>query len=310
MERIDELTLWDAPPYVASAVPIVWELNHATGERLVAVVALRYESPSPRTISAHIAFEPNQLRAMIGHKRATSALGILEHVSLFVRTQLGDGIDLVDLQTPFDGFIVGKPTRVRGYSEKQVVDSAIRTLSTFGTRGSFNDAADEVRRNSAPTSQFLRSLRSAFAQHDSGRKGRFNHRVQWPGAPEMTIDYAHERHLVQVTSLPQSPSHLITLQKEAESKMLELDVAASLLRQDHANAQPYLLINVAPISQPMTVESKKIATELLDRLRFISSQKDMSVITANSPEEGASLLEDLPRHSSFAPHPWRIPMSA
>lgn len=310
MDRIDDPNLWDTPPFSARAVPIIWELNRASGERLVAIIAIRYDSPDPRAISTHIAFEPNQLRAMIGHKRATSALGILEHVSMFMRAQLDEGIDTENLQTPFDGFFIGKPARVRGYSEKQVVDAAIRTLSAFGTRGSFNDAAESSRRNSTATSHFLRSLRSAFVRNDTDLKARFNRRVRWPDAPEMTIDYAHEHHLVQVTSLPQSPAHLITLQKEAESKMLELDVAASLLRQDHANAQPYLLINVAPISQPMTVESKKIATELLDRLRFISSQKDMSVITANSPEEGASLLEDLPRHSAFAPHPWRIPMSA
>ncbi|MCM2541847.1 hypothetical protein M8545_00005, partial [Burkholderia glumae] len=114
--------------------------------------------------------------------------------------------------------------------------------------------------------------------------------------------------LVQVTSLPQTPSHLLTLQKEAESKILELDVAASLMRKDSASTAPYLLINVAPISRPMNVESRKIASELLERLRFIGLQKEMSIITADSPEEGASLLEDLPRRSSR--HTWRIPMSA
>ncbi|MCM2544877.1 hypothetical protein M8545_15710, partial [Burkholderia glumae] len=91
MDRIDDLNLWDAPPYSARVVPVVWELNRATGERLVAIVALRYEAPDPSVTSTHIAFEPNQLRAMIGHKRATSVLGILEHVSMFIRAQLNDG---------------------------------------------------------------------------------------------------------------------------------------------------------------------------------------------------------------------------
>ncbi|MCQ0029693.1 hypothetical protein [Burkholderia glumae] len=308
MDRIDDLNLWDAPPYSARVVPVVWELNRATGERLVAIVALRYEAPDPSVTSTHIAFEPNQLRAMIGHKRATSVLGILEHVSMFIRAQLNDGFNVDNLQTPFDGFIVGNPTRVRGYSKKQIIDTAIRTLSTFGTRSSFTDTTESPQRNSTATSHFLRSLRSAFVRHDNELKSRFNHRIQWPGAPEMTIDYAYERHLVQVTSLPQTPSHLLTLQKEAESKILELDVAASLMRKDSASTAPYLLINVAPISRPMNVESRKIASELLERLRFIGLQKEMSIITADSPEEGASLLEDLPRRSSR--HTWRIPMSA
>lgn len=301
MELIDDLSMWDAPSYSASVVPILWEPNHSTGERLVAIVAIRYDTPATGNTSTHVAFDPNQLRAMIGAKRAASALGILEHVSAFLGRQLRDGVSLDKLQAPFDGFRLGKPTRVKGYSERQVVDSSIRMLSAFGTRETYNDAAEGSQRNSVPTSQFIRSLRTAFARDDEQRRHRFNQRVRWPGSPEITIDYAHGPNLVQVTSLPQTQSHLIALQKEAESKMLELDVATSLLRQDEATASPYLLINTGPMRQPANADAQRVAAELLERLKFISAQKDMSVIEAQSPEEGAGLLEDLRMHPDNIP---------
>ncbi|KVD77599.1 hypothetical protein WS62_29870 [Burkholderia sp. ABCPW 14] len=243
-----------------------------------------------------MAFDPRQLRAMIGAKRATSALGILEHVSGFIHQQLLAGVDFDDLQSPFDGFRIGRPTRVRGYSERQVVDSSIRMLSAFGTRDTYNESVEAIQRNSVPTSQFIKSLRAVFARDDEQRRIRFNRRVQWPGTPEITVDYAHGQCLVQVTSLPQSPSHLIALQKEAESKILELDVATLLLRQDTAIVSPYLLINTESTLQPINAEARRLATELLDRLKFMSSQKEMRVLEARSPEDGAGLLEDLQVH--------------
>jgi hypothetical protein len=297
MERLEDVNFWDAPPYSARVAPVLWELNHSIGERVVAVVAIRYDAPSEGRASTHVAFDPHQLRAMIGAKRAASALGILEHVSGFIQKQLEAGVDLGDLHAPFDGFRIGVPARVRGYSERQVVDSSLRMLSAFGTRDTYSETTEATQRNSVPTSQFIRSLRTAFARDDEQRRHRFNQRVRWPGAPEITIDYGHGPNLVQVTSLPQSPSHLIALQKEAESKLLELDVATSLLRKDEAIASPYLLINTGAMHQPINSDARRIAAGLLERLKFMSSQKEMSVIEAQTPEEGAGLLDDLQVHA-------------
>lgn len=296
MERLEDINMWGTPPYSAHVAPVLWEPNQSTGERFVAIIAIRYDAPSAGNASTHVAFDPHQLRAMIGAKRAASALGILEHVSTFIQEQLVVGVDFKGLQSPFDGFRIGKAVRVRGYSERQVVDSSIRMLSAFGTRDTYNESADTAQRNSVPTSQFIKSLRAAFARDDEQRRTRFNRRVQWPGTPEITIDYAHGQNLVQVTSLPQSPLHLIALQKEAESKMLELDVATSLLRQDEAMVSPYLMINTESMLQPINAEAGRLATELLDRLKFMGSQKEMLVLEAQSPEDGAGLLEDLQVH--------------
>lgn len=293
MERFNDLSVWDTPPYAAHVVPVTWEPNHATGERFVAVVAIRYETPAGTPPSSHIVFRHQQLRAMIGHRRASSAYGILEHVSRFIFQQLVADVPLSELSTPFEGFTTGRPVRARGYSENQVVDTAIRTLSAFGTRDTYVDEQEGVQRNSVPTSQFLRTLRTTFAGDEKDLRARFNRRIQWPGTPEITIDYAHNKYMVQVTSLPQSVPHLITLQKEAESKMFELDVATTLMRRDAAVTFPALLVNTAALSESVTDDAEVVARSLLDRLRFMSEQKEMSIIETTSPADAARILGEL-----------------
>lgn len=290
------MNAWELPPIAAHAAPVLWSPNASTGERFVALIVIRYDAPTPGVSNAHVAFHLKQLKAMIGSKRATSAFGILEHVAAFMRDQMLEGAAFDDLIAPFDGFTVGKAMRIRGYSEKQVVDGAIRSLSTFGSRDSYEADGDVNRRNSIPTSQFLRYLRSSFAREDEERKARFNKRLKLHGAAEMTIDYAHGRHLVQVTSLPSSAAHLISLQKEAESKVLELDITASLLREQSAPTQPSLLVNTTSLALAVMPESKRIADELFDRLKFVSSRKGIQLLQACSPKEAAGILSELEIH--------------
>ena len=285
------MNLWDAPPFAAYAAPVLWTPNSATGERFVAVVLIRYDAPIAGDVATPVTFHAKQLKAMIGSKRATSALGILSHVADFMRQQILAGIALEEVAAPFDGFAVGNRMRVRGYSSKQITDTAIRTLSAFGSRDSYEDDEDVVQRNTIPTRQFLRSLRSVFSQEDDERKARFNKNVIFSGSAGMTIDYAHEKHFVQVTSLPQSTPHLIALQKEAESKILELDITSNLIRSERAPAHPSLLINTASLDHADTKEARQIANELLDRLKFVSDQKGITLLRASSPLEAAHMLE-------------------
>ncbi|RQN35027.1 hypothetical protein [Paraburkholderia tropica] len=287
------MNFWDVPPFAAKAAPVLWTPNASTGERFVALILLKYESPERGEVATPLSFHPKQMKAMMGTKRAESALGIIQHVADFMRQQLLSGVALGEVIAPFDGFQVGNQSSVRGYSAKQVIDTAIRTLSAFGTRTSFDDGEDAAQRNSIPTRQFLRSLRSAFARDDDERRARFNRSITVSGSAEMTIDYAHDKQLVQVTSLPQSAPHLITLQKEAESKILELDITASLLRSESAPARSSLLINTASLTHAETKEARQIANELLDRLRFMSEQKGIDLHPVGNPIEAAHILESL-----------------
>ncbi|WP_233411926.1 hypothetical protein [Paraburkholderia kururiensis] len=230
---------------------------------------------------------------MIGAKRAASAYGIMRHVAEFMQQQMLRGRPLEEVIAPFDGFTVGRTTRIRGYSSKQLIDTAIRTLSAFGTRGSFDDDDDAGQRNSVPTRQFLRTLRSVFAQDDDERRARFNRSIAVSGSAEMTIDYAHDRYLVQVTSLPQTAPHLIALQKEAESKILELDITAGLLRSEQAPCRASLLVNSAPLAQAETREARQLANELLNRLRFVSDRKGIVLHPVQDPGEAAQILEEI-----------------
>ncbi|NIF78902.1 hypothetical protein F3J20_16160 [Paraburkholderia sp. Cy-641] len=290
---------WDTPPFSAHAAPVLWTPNASTGERFVAIVLVRYDAPVVGEVAAPVTFSPRQLKAMIGSRRASSALGILHHVSEFMRDQILSGSALDNVIAPFDGFAIGKLMRVRGYSSKQVVDTAIRTLSAFGSRESYDEDEETPQRNSVPTRQFLRSLRSVFAREDEERRGRFNKNVTVGGSAPMTIDYAHEKHLVQVTSLPQSEPHLIALQKEAESKILELDITATLLRSDRAPTHSSLLINTASLERADSREARKVANELLERLRFMSEQKSMTLLQARDPFEAAKILDQFEREEGL-----------
>lgn len=285
------MNLWDTPPYAANVVPVFWTPNSATGERFVAIVLVLYDAPVLGDAEAPVTFHPKQLKAMIGAKRAASALGILADVAGFMRQQILSGVPLENVTSPYDGFSIGSKMRVRGYSSKQVIDTSIRSLSAFGTRDSYDDDEDIIQRNTVPTRQFLRSLKSVFSQEDEERKARFNKNVAFLGSAGMTIDYAHDRYLVQVTSLPQSTPHLIALQKEAESKILELDITSNLIRSERAPTHTSLIINTASLDTADTKEARRIANELLERLRFVSDQKGIDLLLAGNPNEAARMLE-------------------
>ncbi|TDN59147.1 hypothetical protein [Paraburkholderia sp. BL10I2N1] len=286
------MNIWESPPFAARAAPVLWTPTATTGERFVSLILVQFQSPNRGEIATPIAFHPKQLRAMIGAKRAESALGIMQHVAEFMQQQMIAGADFDQVVAPYDGFDVGTTTSIKGYSAKQVVDTAIRTLSAFGTRSYFEDDEEQVQRDSVPTRQFLRSLRSVFAQNDDERRSRFNRTIEVAGAAGMTIDYAHDKHLIQVTSLPQTAPHLAALQKEAESKILELDITASILRSN-APAQSALLINTAALNTAKTKEASQIANELLARLRFMSGQKGIDLRLVRDPFQAAQILEEL-----------------
>jgi hypothetical protein len=110
------MNLWEAPPFAAKAAPVLWTPTAATGERFVAVILIQYNSPVSGDVATPLAFHPKQLRAMLGAKRADSALGIMQHVADFMKQQMLAGTALGEITAPFDGFQVGAPTNIRGYS--------------------------------------------------------------------------------------------------------------------------------------------------------------------------------------------------
>lgn len=284
-----------APPsHTARAAPVFWEPNGARfGERLVAIILVHFEKPELVAPLSYIAFSDTQLRALVGKERARSASGILEHASSFCHQQLLTGVPLTEVIPPLEGFSVGESVRVRGYSTTQVMDTAIRTLSAFGTRNYYEEVAELEGRNSLPTRAFLKSLQRQFSQRDESRKSRFNKTFALDSTSEMTIDYAHHQHLVQVTSLPVSAHHSVTLQKEAESKLFELDIAADIIRQASARARPALLVNTAPLNSDLDAEARGYAEGLLQQLTLMSEKKNMVIMPAPSPEAAAEILEGL-----------------
>jgi len=53
------------------------------------------------------------------------------------------------------------------------------------------------------------------------------------------------------------------------------------------------LVNTAALADSLSREAEAVARELLERLRFMSAQKKMSLIEARDPTEGARILDEL-----------------
>jgi hypothetical protein len=108
--------------------------------------------------------------------------------------------------------------------------------------------------------------------------------------PAMIIDYAYKTYLVQVTSLPQTERHAGSLQKEAERKLLELDITVNSCFRE-SKADPSLLINSQTLRSGLTKEEAKFANGLRDRIHFMAAQKNTKVFETDSPDAAARLLE-------------------
>lgn len=261
-------------------------------ERLVALVVVTPLTSGQVGIvpGAHIVFPTARLRALLG-PRASSAEGILFHVQCALNDQLVAGESIERLRLPFQGFTVGVPSRIRGYSENQLLDTAVRTVSAFGTPDGLLDDEKVDRRGTLPTRRFIHSVRTVFSRSAAERRERFYRSLRYSEAdPAMTIDYAYNAFLVQITSLPQTERHAGSLQKEAESKLLELDIAVNSCFRE-SRVSPTLLINTQALHLGLAKEEEKFANNLRDRIYFMAEQKNTRVFETESPEVAAQLLE-------------------
>lgn len=282
------------PPFSAKVAPVFWEPHSGSGERIVALVLITPEQNTANETPslAHVVFPAARLRALLGNHRATSAEGILRQVSIYMTDELSRGKTISEATAPFQGFTVGKEVRVLGYSFEQLLDSAIRTVSVFGTSDGLYDESSEDSRHTITTSRFIKSLRAHFSNNDQERKSRFSKPIQRSALePVMTIDYAHLKHLVQVTSLPLTERQVAILQKEAESKILELDITVNSIFAGSPVA-PALLINTEGLYSP-DATAKQFASDFFERIRYMGEKKDARILEARSPQRASALLEEL-----------------
>lgn len=296
-----------SPPCVARYAPVFWEPIAGTGERVVALVAMEPHESSLQSLTAgtYSVIQPARLRAMLGRQRGAAAQGVLREAAEFMSSRQRAGLPLSELRAPFHGFSVGPTFVARGFSIEQLLDAAVRSVTAFGTA---DEMIDEEEARAAPrhtlkTAAFLGLLKRSLSADDENLRDRFERKLILPGdVPEVTVDYAFERWIVQVTSLPATQKQAVNAQREAQSKLLELEIAR---RAMEGNAvAPVLLVNEDALSPSGSEEAREEALRMQDRLKQLSRSFDTGLLHAGSAEQGAELLRGL----SFDDRRWPIAM--
>lgn len=279
---------FQVPTVAARFSPVYWEPMVGSEERITALVAIEPE-PGASDLSpiAHVVLPARRLKAMLGITRGSSAHGILSLVAEFMTTRLAAGLTLEELDAPFGGFTVGKPREIKAFSEEQVLSGAVQMVSALGDADEILEIDGPGRRSSATTLAFLRSVQAEFSVDDKSRRSRFFKRFTSEGARQVMLDYAHDKWLVQFASIPATVGQRRYLEKEAESKILELITARKFVQ---ASTKTVLIINKQPVLDE-SGELHKIGIEANERFVWFAGQHDVESIEVHSKQEAVHTLE-------------------
>lgn len=275
-------------------VPIYWEPYIGTNEKIVALIATksRLDSSKAAPTKAYSVLPEKRLVAMMGKTRGSSAHAILNEAAEYLTSRLHAGLDLEDAIPQFAGFTVGKIRRSTGWNLKQVIDSAVRSVSVFGsTEDLFVDDA-EAARHTVTTKEFIKKIQKS----DFGiiARERFNKKIRLPeidnNAPEITIDYSYKQLIVQATSLPYSKHSEFDLRREFECKLFEI---TNLQKSTQAEWNARLLINVEVLENSTLSKEKDIAKTAQDEIYYFAKNQSIEVIEVHSIDDAITKLQEL-----------------
>jgi hypothetical protein len=282
-----------SPPCVARYSPVFWEPIAGTGERIVALVSLEPHESSTVSVSAgtYCVLPPERLRAMLGRQRGNAAHGVLREVADFMTQRQAAGLPVAELEAPFHGFQVGPAFVARGYAVEQLLDAAVRTVCAFGTSDDLveEEESRETPRNTVRTAEFIRSLKRIASGDDKDISARFEQTLRVSSSlPDISVDYAYKRWMVQVTSLPATQKQATHALREAQSKLYEIDLLRKTM--DGNAIQPVLLINVDILTSSLSEEGKEHAGKMLDRLQQLGEADQLDLMQASDPYDAARLV--------------------
>lgn len=282
------------PTIIIDYIPIYWEPLLSTGEKLIALIAIKPNDNTTQSIkpASYIVLPKKRLIAMLGHTKGTSAFGILQQAALFLNERLIAGLALEDSIPPFIGFSVGSIRRSSGWSIKQVLNAAVNSVSAFGTSEEMLIEEPEYADHVANTRTFINRIKKELIIHDESFKDRFHKKMILPNKSEIIIDYSHHDLLVQIASLPTINTQTSNAQREAESKILQMNVAAKEMSAANNKANAKLLINTESTLKQQTQDAELLANQFLDRIKYIAQQYDTEVITATSKEIAIEYIEN------------------
>ncbi len=278
------------PDIFIDFVPIYWVPYIGSGEKIVALIATKPHINSIKNSppKAYVVLPEKRLLSMMGTSRGISATAILKQSEEFINQRLLEGLDLEDALPPFEGFNVGGVRKGAGWALKQILEAAVRSVSVFGSTEDFFQEEVEEERHTATTREFLKRIQKSSFGKDV--KDRFNKRLQPPmaNAPEITIDYCHEKLLVQATSLPTTKRQELDLKREAVSKLYEI---IGMQKNTAANWLPKLFLNVEVLDSATTGEAKNIALKAQEVIRFYANEQKVGLVIVHSTDDAIEKLE-------------------
>jgi hypothetical protein len=275
--------------------PIFWEPYIGSGEKIVAllVVAPNLNSSSLVGPKCYCVLSEKRLVAMLGRSKGNSARAILAQSAEYLTTRLQAGLDLSEAVPPFYGFSVGAVRASSGYTSKQTLDAAVRSVSAFGDVEEIFPDDPEIARHSTTTREFLSKVRkSAFGVR---ARERFNKRMKVSlideNSPEVIIDYCHEKLIVQATSLPLNNYQRTDLRKEADSKFFEI---YNLRKHTEKNQwDTKLLLNTEALRTPVDAQSHEIALRAQSDIEYFAKTEGVELVCVESANAAIAKLESL-----------------
>jgi hypothetical protein len=278
--------------------PIIWEPLQNTGERFVTLIAFQPISmPSCDDYSARckpevlISVRKQTLPLITGGAKSGLAASMLETARDFIAEQLEHGISLEDIELPFEGFFRGSTRVAVGSSKESVLSTAIATctvLSDGPDSWRDDERADET--VSASTRSFIRLVKGPFVAKDPTRKDRFKHRVDLHNGPTVSLDYAYRHWMIQMTSLPGSVQQTSIVQRESESKLLQLEAIREEFKDNPVQTQ--LIVNRNTVFEKRrSSELVQLRDDALARVKYFAKRSDTQVVIAENADEGQGLLE-------------------
>lgn len=299
MELLAQLTesnglIGVAPPFVARYRPVLWEPVLGTGERLVALLAIEPHETTGQAVSraTYPVITTQRLRRLLGRERGSASANILRECAQFMTQRQQAGLPLEELRPLFRGFELGPAMVARAWGIEQLLDATVRSVSAFGSAAEMieEEEARQSPRHTVRTSEFLSQLRRIFVGHAKELASRFDVPLNGLGdVPDVVVDYADGPLIVQVTSLPSTERQAEHTEREAESKLFQLNVAR---KQMSGNAfTPTLLFNTDALAESAGSEAHKDAKATYARLVQFAKFEGVHVLEAPSPSIAARLLD-------------------
>jgi hypothetical protein len=292
MELTHHSLIGNGPKVRAWALTWLWEPEPGTGERIAALISFQPDPSSEMILSpgTYVLLPKTRLGAMMGRVRAESAYGILKAAADFMTHRLLVGATIDECAPPFQGFQRGAIRQVLAFNADQLIDAAVRGASSFGHSDEIVDElVVEPNHSTETTRAFLERVKTSMAPKGDERRSRFGKRIQFNGA-NMTIDYAHQKNLVQFVSTPRTDRQQQNMLREAKAKLFEAAGVAKYLFD--SQGQQILVVNTSVLHEDSKA-GLDVASATLEQFRQLAGLNGTRTVEAPSHVDAVRALSEL-----------------